>query len=480
MEKKSLTLIQINDAHGYIAPHNEVFFEANGIQVREAGGYARIKTLVDQIREDAENSIFLDCGDTFHGTFITTQTQGNAILPVLNAMGIEAVSAHWDFAYTPSKLRDLAYRLKYPLLAANVYLYNKKKRIFDPYIIKEMDGMRIGIFGMACEHVVQGFPQKFSNGIYMSPEYKEVPLIASKLRNTHKCDIVIMLSHLGMPTDYEILTKATGIDICISGHTHNRLNSPIKVGDCILIQSGCHGSFIGRLDLELVNGKVISYRHQLIPVTAQIPENPEVAALVDAAYEPYKEMLQTVVGKTATLLCRDFSLESTMDNFLLHSISHATGRKLCFSHGWRYGAPIPPGNITQEDLYNIVPMNPPIINVDLKGHEIIEMLEDFINHTYSRNPYGQIGGYLPRAIGLRAYIKIENPHNYRIQSLFINDEPLEADKTYEVSYITEQGVPQHYGTNRKKLNQTAIDAMKEYLNSSGIVSEELTGSFTLI
>lgn len=480
MEKKKLTLIQLNDVHGYIASHKEVFFEKEGFEVKEAGGYARIKTLVDNIREESENSLFLDCGDTFHGTFITTQTHGMAILPILNAMGIEAMTAHWDFAYTPSKLRDLIYRLNYPLLAANVYVYDKKKRLFDPYIVKEYDGLKVGIFGMACEHVVQGFPQKFSEGIYMSPEYKEIPIIASELRNKHKCDIVIMLSHLGMPTDYEILSKTTGVDVCISGHTHNRLNSPIKAGNTILIQSGCHGSFIGKLDLEILNGRVVNYEHELIPVTADIDENEEIKKLVEEAYEPYIDNLNTVVGKMKTLLCRDLAAESTMDNFLLHSISNVTGRKVCFSHGWRYGAPIPEGNITEEDLYNIVPMNPKIINVDLKGYEIVEMLENFINNTYSRNPFGQIGGYLPRAIGVKAYIKIENPHNYRIQKLYIEDEPLEADRVYKVSYITEQGVPEHYGTNREKLKVTAIDAMKEYLAEKREISEELLGTFTII
>lgn len=480
MESKFLTLIQMNDVHGYISPHPEVFFEPQNLEVKEAGGYARIKSLVDQIRREKKNSLFLDCGDTFHGTFITTQTHGNAIVPILNEMGLDAMTAHWDFAYTPSKLRDLVYELNYPLLAANVYRYDTKQRVFDPYIIKEIDGMKIGIFGMACQHVVQGFPQKFSQGIYMSPEYKEAPIIAAQLRNKHKCDIVVMLSHLGMPTDYEIISKTTGIDICISGHTHNRLNAPIKVGNALLIQSGCHGSFIGELDVEIINGRIIDYQHKLIPVTSDVPEDERIGRLVMEAYKPYKKQLDQVVGKTNSLLCRDYAVESTMDNFLLHSISHATGRKICFSHGWRYGAPIPPGNITENNLYNIVPMNPKIINVDLKGYEIIEMLEDNINHTYSRNPFGQIGGYLPRAIGIKAYIKIENPHHYRIQKLFVEGRLLEADTMYQCSYITEQGVPQHYGTNREKLNITAIEAMKSYLAEKGNIEESYLGTFTVI
>lgn len=100
--------------------------------------------------------------------------------------------------------------------------------------------------------------------------------------------------------------------------------------------------------------------------------------------------------------------------------------------------PIFPGNITEKDLCNIVPMNPVIVNVDLKGYKIVEILENFIEHnTYFRNPLGQIGDYLPSGIGLRAYIKIENPHHYRIQKLYIGSEPMEADKIYQAIYITE-------------------------------------------
>lgn len=181
--------------------------------------------------------------------------------------------------------------------------------------------------------------------------------------------------------------------------------------------------------MEIDNGRVVDYRHQLIPVIADIPEEPEVARLVAEAYEPHRELLSTVVGRTDTLLCRNRAAESTMDNFLLHAISQATGRKVCFSHGWRYGAPIPPGEITVEDLYNIVPMDPDIINVDMKGYEIMEKLENFIEHTYLRTPFAQIGGYLPRAVGIRTYIKIESPHRYRIQKLYVEGEPLEAERT---------------------------------------------------
>lgn len=260
----------------------------------------------------------------------------------------------------------------------------------------------------------------------------------------------------------------------------NRLNSPIKIGNSILIQSGCHGSFLGRLDLEIINGNIVDFKHELITVNDKIDEDKDIQNIVAGIFEPYEEKLNKIVGETKTLLSRHLALESTMDNFLLKSISHATGNKICFSHGWRCGVPISTGKITLNDLYNIVPMNPKIINVQMKGYEILELLETKLNKTYNINPFGQTGGYVQRAIGIKAYIKIENPNMHRIQKLFIENEELDAQKTYNASYITEQAVPKYLGENREQLNITAIDAMKSYLNYKGEICEEYLNTFVLI
>lgn len=480
MDTKKITIVQINDVHGHIESHNEIFFDNDGFNVREAGGYARIKTLVDKIKEENPNTIFLDCGDTFHGTFITTQTQGKAIIPLMNKMGLDAMTAHWDFAYTPSHLREIDNKLNYPLLSANTYIYDKSKRLFEPYIIKEIDGVKVGIFGMACEHVVQGFPKKFSQGIYMSPEYEEVPKVVSELKNKYKVDIIIFLSHLGMPTDYKLLQSTSGVDVCISGHTHNRLTSPIKVGGALLIQSGVHGSFIGKLDLEIANGNIIDYKHELITVDPSIEKDKNIDNLINEIYEPYNEYLDEVVGESKSLLFRGLSSSSTMDNFLLKSISYVTGNKVCFSHGWRYGTPIVPGSITIKDLYNIVPMNPKIINVQMKGYEILQLIENKLNKTYNINPFGQTGGFIQRMLGIKAYIMIENPNGHRVQKLYIEGEEYESDRIYNVSYITEQAVPKFLGTNHKELEITAVEAMIKFLKDNGPIAEKSVDNFIII
>jgi len=193
------------------------------------------------------------------------------------------------------------------------------------------------------------------------------------LRRKEKADLIVLISHLGFPHDMKLLSEVQGIDVCLSAHTHDRLHEPVQQGGTIIIQSGCHGSFLGRLDLEVENGKINSYRHQLIEVEASIKPDQEVNDLVEKALDPYEDELSSVVGETATALNRGTVLEATMDNLVLQTLIDSTGAQLAFSNGWRYGAPIPTGIITLNDLYNIVPMNPPISTVELKGDEIWAM-----------------------------------------------------------------------------------------------------------
>lgn len=122
------------------------------------------------------------------------------------------------------------------------------------------------------------------------------------------------------------------------------------------------------------------------------------------------------LGLPATPLHRYAMLESAMDNFLLASILESSGAQLAFSNGWRYGAPIVPGPITLNDLYNIIPMNPPVSTVDVTGDEVRVMLEENLERTFAEDPYDQMGGYVKRALGLTAFVKIENPNGERIQN----------------------------------------------------------------
>lgn len=479
--KKSLTVIQLNDSHAYFDLHQELFRQGSHTVYRPVGGYARIATLVREIREESGGRfLFCDNGDTLNGTYPAVKTQGAAMIPVLNALGLDAMTVHWEFAFGPSVLKARIAELNFPVLAINIYDKTTNELVFPPYIVKTIDGLRVGLIGLASNIVDKTMPAFFSEGVRFTLGKEELPKVIKRLRTHEEVDLIILISHLGFPQEMKLLSEVEGVDLCLSGHTHNRIYQPVKQGNALVIQSGCHGSFLGRIDLEVTNGKITGFEHQLIEVESSIIPDPEMTEIIERVLAPYKAELAEKVGETATALNRAAMLETTMDNFLLESLLEASGAEIAFSNGWRYGAPVIPGPVTLNDLYNIIPMNPPIGTVELTGDELISMLEENLERTFAADPYEQMGGYVKRGLGFTVYFKVENPAGQRIQELYVGDELVDRSRTYHAAFVTEQGVARKYGRQRSELKVHAVEAMQAYLAKHKPSYAELRGTYILV
>src|SRR5665647_2692515 len=302
---KNLTIVQMNDSHAYFDLHQEMFWQGDHAVYRPAGGYARIATIVKQIQAASQGrTLFCDCGDTMHGTYPALETQGQALVPVLNSLGLDAMTAHWEFAYGPKVFNQRVAELNYPMLANNIFDKVTKKPVYQSYAVKEIGGLRIGLIGIASNIVDKTMPPSYSEGIYFTLGKDELTPIINILRVQEKADLIVLISHLGFPQDIKLLSEVHGVDICLSGHTHNRLYKPVLIGKTIIIQSGCHGSFLGFLDLEVDSGQIVDFKHTLIEVEAAIKPDPIVAELVKQALAHYKNVLTEVVGETSTALNR--------------------------------------------------------------------------------------------------------------------------------------------------------------------------------
>lgn len=459
----SLTFLQINDTHGYLEPHPELVWAYDGATFPTMGGFARIKTLFDTARAETHGAVLaFDNGDTFHGTHAAVSSKGLALVPVLNTLGLSAMTAHWDFAWGPDHLAELAGQLTYPVLAANCWHKDKDSHPFQSTLICEAGGLRVGVIGLAATILDKTMPPNFAAGLRFTDGVDETRAEAARLR-AEGADLIVVLSHLGYPQDICLAESVFGLDVIISGHTHNRLNVPTEANGALIIQSGCHGSFVGRLDIEVQQGRIERYQHRLLPVDDAIEPHPGTKALVDTAMQASRVLQQTVVGHTAIALHRATSLTSPMDDLLLAAIADAAGTAIAFSNGWRYGAPIPPGPVTLHDLWNITPTNPPVSVVEISGAEIWDMIENNLESTFSADPFGQRGGYAKRFRGLTVNAKLENPKGRRVEAIFDAQGKISADQIYLVAFVTAQGVPERMGRNRRDLEIMAIDALRRWL-----------------
>lgn len=481
MTERRLTILQLNDLHGYLEPHPEVFRGRGRFHYRNCGGLARIAGLFKQVRAERPGAVLaLDNGDTFHGTFAAVQSKGEAMLPLMNALAFDAMTLHWEFAYGPAHVRRLAAELAYPMLASNIFEKESGRTMFEPSCVIERGGLRIGIVGVASNIVDKSMPPQYAEGVRFTLGNTELPGHVERLRTNDKVDLVVVLSHLGFAQDAKLAAEVHGIDALISGHTHNRLSEPVWVGRTPIIQSGCHGSFVGRLDLTVDGGQITDVRHELICIDERIEADAEMASMVDHVMAPHRAFLGQVVGQAQAPLDRATSLEATMDNVLLDAIAAAAGTRLAFSNGWRYGAPILPGDVTMEHLWNIVPTQAPISTVDLTGEELRTMLEANLERTYSPDPYCQMGGFVKRCRGLNLYFKMENPKGRRIEDLLVNGAPIDPGRIYRAAMLGEQGVPKKFGSGRQEIGVDAIESLKQHFARGRAVRGSRRGSVVAI
>lgn len=463
--EKTLGILQINDSHANLMEHGDARYTPTGFQVQTLGGYPRIMTKLKEKRLlHGEDLLVLDNGDTFHGTYEAVQSKGRVMVPYLKALGIDAMTFHWDAAYTPSHLKTLEQELGYPILACNVYHQGARKLFFKPSVVLNKAGLKIGIIGVASNIIQKNMPPAFWEGADFTDGITETRQQVNKLQR-QGVDLILLLSHLGYPQDIDLLTRVPGIHLCLSGHTHNRVRSPQRIGDSYIIQSGALASAIGYLKLGVKNGAITSIHHEYIVLDRSIKQDRALLKMLreDPILKEHGPHLDQAVGRSRIDLHRASSFYGTMDFLLLDAMRAATGLPIAFSNGWRYGGAVKKGALTRRNLYAIVPMDPMIRTARLTGQEIWQMLEDNLEATFSTQPFRQMGGYIKRASGIKVYFKLENPYGQRLQRVFVGEEALDPDRSYQVAYVTQQAVPPRIGTDHQDTGIHAVAAIEDLL-----------------
>ena len=459
------TLIQQNDTHGCLEAHNELFWEAEGPILKKAGGFSRIRQYVKDLKKEKDNVLFFDGGDLFHGTMPLVATKGEAIVPILQRMGLDGfVPGNWDYAYGKKQLRQLTDQLGFPALACNVFDGDTRENFFKPYVLKELDGIKVGIIGLTYPYVDITMPTAFSEGLRFTKGVEEVTAAVEALRG--QADVIVLLSHMGLPLDAKLVSLVDGIDIVLSGHSHDRVQKPIVQNGTYIVQAGSSSSFIGRLDVEMENGAVSDIRYELVVVDEQLGEDEEIKALVDGVLAGYEQERETVAGKTEELLHRMTLEEAPMDKLITDAYFSAFECDAAFSHGWRYGHPIASGPVTLYDLHTIIPTNPELFTLELTGKELWNALEHNLEQVYSSDPFEQKGGYVLRSSGIKMTYKPYNPKGHRIQTLQIAGGPIQPEKTYRVTGGGSQSFKKHED---KKAYQgvLAVDVIRSFLEEQG-------------
>ena len=170
-----------------------------------------------------------------------------------------------------------------------------------------------------------------------------LPPLIEELRNKEKVDVVVLLTHVGLPKSIGLAETLKGVDFILSGDTHERTYEPIVRGGTWVVEPGSFGSFMGRLDFTVRGGKVADREWELIELRAdRFAEDPQVKRVVDETLAPMRPRLDTIIGRTETPLMRYNVVETSLDGVLSDALREAAGTEIALSNGFRFSRRCPP------------------------------------------------------------------------------------------------------------------------------------------
>jgi len=250
-------------------------------------------------------------------------------------------------------------------------------------------------------------------------------------------EIVVLLSHNGFDVDQKLATVVSGIDVILTGHTHDAVPEALKINNTLLLSSGSHGKYLGRVDLAVKSGKVVDYNSTLIPVFSDvITPDAEMAAHIDALRAPYEQECQRVIGKTNGLLYRRGNFNGTWDDLICQGIMEERDVEIALSPGFRWGTTLLPGqDITIDDLYTQTSMSyPNVYRTEMTGSQLKAILEDVCDNLFNIDPFYQQGGDMVRVGGVSYRCAPKESMGNRINDLTLTrtGEKLDAKKSYSV------------------------------------------------
>ena len=403
------------------------------------GGLDRMATVIKAIRADRPDAILLDGGDTWHGSYTCLKTGGQDMVNVMNTLQPDAMTFHWEFTLGSDRVAEIVENLPFAALGQNIFdaEWDEPAELFPPYKMFERGGTKIAVIGQAFPYM------PIANPGWMFPEYafgirdENMAAMVAEVR-AKGAECVVVLSHNGFDVDKKMAGVVPGIDVILSGHTHDALPEAAVVGDTIIVPSGSNGKFVSRVDLDIRDGRMMGYRTKLIPIFSDvITPDAETAAVIDAERAPFEAEMSEVIGQTDSLLYRRGNFNGTWDDLICDALISERDAEIALSPGVRWGPSLVPGqDITREDIYGVTSMTyGEAYRTEMTGEFLNVILEDVADNIFNPDPYYQQGGDMVRTGGLGYTIDVSKPQGERItnMTLLSTGEPIDPAKPYVVA-----------------------------------------------
>ncbi len=488
------TILYTSDIHAQLNTHDEFFWENGKAVYKKRGGLAVLKTMINHFRkQNPANTVLIDGGDYFHGSAVASLTEGEALIPLLNDFNYDLIlPGNWEVVYKKKKmLYDMGHATA-AKICANMWHKttdaDNGELIYPPYWVKYIAGTKVGFIGYTDHLIPKRQSPAYSEGIRFEHADFNIAKYIKLLQEVEGCGIIFIVTHMGLAQQVGLANNpaVSGADFILGADTHERVRVPIEGKYSKVVECGAFGSFLGKLDIEVENGKMKSYKYQLLDVDpVKYPADKKLQAQIDKASAPFKQDLSKVIGTTTTPLVRYFVMETPMDNLITDAIHWKFKTDIALSNGFRFCQPLAvnpasgKADITREFLWNMLPVDSEAKTGLISGKQLWDWQEKELQNAFAKDPSKRFGGWFVRFAGMEVNFTIGNELGKRVNWIKIKGEPLDLNKEYSIVACEREGDPEDTLCRIEKVKapkKTGVlmhDVIEEYLAANSPVSPKL-------
>jgi 5'-nucleotidase/UDP-sugar diphosphatase len=417
-EPVDLRILYVNDFHGFAEP-----YQPAGSQ-EKLGGIAFLAGEVKRLRQERP-TLLLGAGDMIQGNPWANLFEGKSSVDIMNAMDFSAmVLGNHEFDFGQEVLQKRIQEARFPVLAANV----RGVPGIKPYWIKELSGIKIAVIGLVTENTPTATHPKNVKGLHFSSPVQTLKKVLKEL--DPKPDLVIVLSHLGFPADRRLARAVNGIQVIVGGHTHTRIETPVKVNDTLIVQAWEHAKALGVLDLTVQDGKVHHYEGKLVLIHPDgLKPDPEVLKIVDQYKNEASAIVEEKIGEAQVDLQGTGSRiqETNLGDLVADILREETKADVALVNSGGIRADILKGPIRIKDLLSVLPFrNYPVV-IKVTGEELKAILEHGLSDLTGST------GQFPQISGMRLRYNSALPAGRRITEIRVKEKPLEPEAWYTLA-----------------------------------------------
>ena len=408
----------------------------------KVGGFAHLTTLVKQVRASRPQALLLDGGDTWQGSATALWTDGQDMVDASRLLGVDMMSAHWEFTLGAKRVQQIVendFKGKTAFLAQNVKTIDFGDPVFEPYAMRQMNGVSVAVIGQAFPYTPIANPRHFVPDWSFGIQDENMQKVVDETR-AKGAKVVVVLSHNGMDVDLKMASRVSGIDAILGGHTHDGVPAPVVVdnrgGQTLVTNAGSNSKFLAVLDFDVRGGRIHDFRYRLMPVFSNLlPADAAMQAHIDTVRAPYAARLGETLAVTDGLLYRRGNFNGTWDQLIVDALMAVKDADIAFSPGFRWGTSLLPGQkITRELMMDQLAITYPQTTLtEMSGETIKTILEDVADNLFNPDPYYQQGGDMVRVGGLQYACTPGEKAGARISDMRLKGRPIEAGKTYKVA-----------------------------------------------